>query len=179
MQPGSSIQTPSLIFLLKQKSRNGFSILYDKYAEYLYGVICKIVNDANAAEDILQEVFVKVWKNIDHFDDQKASLYTWLINITRYTAIDYLRSGQRKRQLKNQTVTGNEYIEEKPVDFSDRWALQSVVAKLEPKYREVIDLIYYYGHTQDEVSKILSVPLGTVKTRARVGLQILKSRFTE
>jgi RNA polymerase sigma-70 factor (ECF subfamily) len=179
MQPGSSIETPSLVVLLKEKSRHGFSILYDNYAENLYGVICKIVKDDTAAEDILQEVFVKVWKNIEQFDAQRASLYTWLVNITRYTAIDYLRSGQRKRQMKNQILTGNEYIEEKPVDFSDRWALQAVVGELEPRYREVIDLIYYYGYTQEEVSKILNSPLGTVKTRARKGLQILKSRLSK
>ena len=179
MQSVTFIETPALVSLLKQKSTNGFSILYDKYAPNLYRIICKIVQDSVAAEDVLQEVFVKVWKNIGNYDEQKGSLYTWLINITRYTAIDYLRSGQRKQQLKNQIVTGNEYIEEKPSSsVSESAGLKAIVAKLEPKYREVIDLLYFYGHTQDEVSKILDLPLGTVKTRARAGLQILRNQLS-
>ncbi len=76
-------------------------------------------------------------------------------------------------------VTGNEYIEDKHGhSFSESLGLKAIVAKLEPKYREVIDLLYYYGHTQDEVSKILGLPLGTVKTRARAGLQILRNQLT-
>lgn len=180
MQASTSIETPVLVSLLKQKSRNAFNILYDKYSPYLYGLICRIVHDETAAEDVLQEVFVKVWKNIENFDEEKGALYTWLINIARYTAIDYLRSSQRKQQLKNQMVTGNEYIEEKPCHgFADEMGVKGIVAKMELKYREVIDLLYFYGYTQDEVSKKLNLPLGTVKTRARTGLQILRNQLSE
>jgi RNA polymerase sigma-70 factor (ECF subfamily) len=179
MQFAATIETSDLIALLRQKSRQGFGILYDKYASCLFGIICKIVQDSTAAQDILQEVFVKVWKNIEQFDESKGAFYTWLINIARYTAIDYLRSSQRKQRLKNQMVTGNEYIEEKDGHvFAESRGLKAIVAKLEPKYREVIDLLYYYGHTQDEVSKILNLPLGTVKTRARAGLQILRNQLS-
>jgi RNA polymerase sigma-70 factor (ECF subfamily) len=179
MQVSASIETHVLVSLLKQKNRNAFSILYDKYSSYMYGLICRIVHDQTAAEDVLQEVFVKIWKNIENFDEEKGALYTWLINIARYTAIDYLRSSQRKQQLKNQIVTGNEYIEEKPCPgFADEMGLKSMVSKLEPKYREVIDLLYFYGYTQDEVSKKLHLPLGTVKTRARAALQILRNQLS-
>ena len=134
MQASASIETPVLVSLLKQKSAEGFSILFDKYSSYLYGVISRIVQDNTAAEDVLQEVFVKVWKNIGNFDEEKGALYTWLINIARYTAIDYLRSSQRKQQLKNQMVTGNEYIEERSCyGFVDESGLKGLVAKLEPK----------------------------------------------
>lgn len=179
MQPVATIQTPDLVSLLKEKSSEGFSILYDKYAPYLFGVVCKIVQDSATAEDVLQEVLVKVWKNIETYDESKGAFYTWLINITRYTAIDYLRSSQRKQRLKNQIALASEYMEEKHSHaFSESLGLKAIVAKLEPKYREVIDLLYYYGHTQDEVSKILDLPLGTVKTRARAGLQILRNQLT-
>lgn len=179
MQAVISIETPVLISLLREKSRDGFSILYDKYASYLYGLICKIVHDEIAAEDVLQDVFVKIWKNIENFNEEKGTFYTWLINIARYTAIDYLRSRHRKQQLKNQMVTGNEYIEEKSsYGLAEDAAIKVIVAKLEPKYREVIDLLYFYGYTQDEVSKKLDLPLGTVKTRARTALQILRNKLS-
>jgi RNA polymerase sigma-70 factor, ECF subfamily len=175
----SPIATHDLVELLRQKNRDGYNELYERYAATLYGIICKIVNDTSTAEDILQDTFVKVWKNIDNYSKEKGSLFTWLLNIARYTAIDYLRSKQHRQKLKNQTTTDNEYIQETfyTVDNLDNSSLKGLVAKLEPKYREVIDLVYFWGYTQDEVSKILNMPLGTVKTRARMGLQILRNNL--
>ena len=173
----ADIETAELVELLKQKSRQGFAMLYDKYAPYLFALSFRIVRDKAAAEDVLQEVFVKVWKHISEYDDTKGAFYTWLINIARFTAIDHLRSIQRKQRLKNQMAAGNEYIaEQQRQPLHDYIGLKDIVAKLDPKYREVIDLLYYYGHTQDEVAKILNLPLGTVKTRARTGLQILRTQ---
>jgi RNA polymerase sigma-70 factor, ECF subfamily len=173
------IATPQLIELLRQKSRQGFSHLYDNYAPALYGIICNIVKDTAAAEDVLQDAFVKVWKNIEYYKEEKGTLFTWLLNITRYTAIDYLRSRQHKQQLKNQNLTDSEYIEGRAYvqPNVENAGLRGLVAKLEPKYRQVIDLVYFRGYTQDEVSKILDMPLGTVKTRARMGLQILRNQL--
>jgi RNA polymerase sigma-70 factor, ECF subfamily len=173
----SPITTKDLVELLRQKNREGFNELYEGYSATLYGIICKIVKDTTIAEDILQDSFVKVWKNIDNYSAEKGSFFTWLLNITRYTAIDYLRSKQHKQQIKNQSSTDNEYIQETvyTVTNIDNNNLKTLVARLEPKYREVIDLIYFWGYTQDEVSKLLQIPLGTVKTRARMGLQLLRN----
>jgi RNA polymerase sigma factor (sigma-70 family) len=175
----SPIATYDLIELLRQKSREGFNGLYDNYGPSLYGIICKIVKDTATAEDVLQEVFVKVWKNIEHYKEEKGTLFTWLLNITRYTAIDYLRSRQHQQKIKNQNAGDPEYIEgelfiQPAFEYT---GLRSLVAKLEPKYREIIDLVYFWGYTQDEVSKMLNLPLGTVKTRARMGLQTLRNQL--
>ena len=173
------IATHELIELLRQKSQQGFCQLYDSYAPALYGIICNIVKDTAAAEDVLQEAFVKVWKNIEHYRQEKGTLFTWLLNITRYTAIDYLRSRQHKQKLQNQNLNDSEYIEARAYvqPNVENSGLRGLVAKLEPKYREIIDLVYFLGHTQDEVSKMLNIPLGTVKTRARTGLQILRNQL--
>jgi RNA polymerase sigma-70 factor, ECF subfamily len=173
------ISTHDLVNQLRNKSREGFAHLYDNYAPTLFGIICKIVRDEVVAEDVLQESFVKVWKNIQHYNEEKGSLFTWLLNITRYTAIDYLRSRQHKQEIKNQNLASNEYTEGMMLvnDEPEYTGLKGIVAKLEPKYREVIDLIYFKGYTQDEVSKILAIPLGTVKTRTRMGLQILRNQL--
>ncbi|HEY4150189.1 MAG TPA: RNA polymerase sigma factor [Chitinophagaceae bacterium] len=175
----TSIDTHSLVILLKQKDRAGFNELYEHYAATLYGVICRVVNDAATAEDVLQETFVKVWKNIDQYDEEKGTFFTWLLNITRYTAIDYLRSRQHKQKLKSRDDPDNEYIRDNvylqsTVEYT---GLKGFVARLEPKYREIIDLVYFWGYTQDEVARMLNIPLGTVKTRARTGLQLLRSQL--
>jgi RNA polymerase sigma-70 factor, ECF subfamily len=179
MPTTSAITTPDLVGLLQQKSREGFHELYERYSASLYGIICKIVSDTVTAEDILQDVFVKVWKHIDAYSAEKGSFFTWLLNITRYTAIDYLRSKQHKQHLKNQSSTDNEYIQEAvyTMGHSNDSQLRGLVAKLEPKYRQVIDLVYFWGYTQEEVSKILDIPLGTVKTRSRMGLQLLRNKL--
>ncbi|MBS1563455.1 MAG: sigma-70 family RNA polymerase sigma factor [Bacteroidetes bacterium] len=168
-----------LVEKLKQRNRGSFNELYDHYSSTLYGVICRVVNDPATAEDVLQETFVKVWKNIGHYSEDKGTFFTWLLNITRYTAIDYLRSRQHKQKLKNRDTTDDEYVREQvylqsAVEYT---GLKGLVAKLEPKYREVIDLLYFWGYTQEEVARILNIPLGTVKTRARTGLQILRNQL--
>src|SRR5882757_69258 len=172
-------ETHLLVEQLKQRNRGGFNDLYDNYASTLYGVICRVVNDAVTAEDVLQETFVKVWKNIEHYSEDKGTFFTWLLNITRYTAIDYLRSRQHKQKLKSRDDPDNEYIRENvylqsAVEYT---GLKGFVARLDPKYREIIDLVYFWGYTQDEVARILNIPLGTVKTRARTGLQLLRSQL--
>ena len=180
MQEANLINTPKLVFLLRQKTKYGFSILYDKYAASLYGVISRIVADPSAGEDVLQEVFVKVWNHIGQYDENKGAFYTWLVNIARNAAIDHLRTVQRKVQLKNQLDLAGEYIDERPLyQQAENLGLKTSVAKLEQKHRAVIDLLYFYGCTQEEVAKILNLPLGTVKTRARAALKILRNQLTK
>lgn len=179
MQQANQINTPELVLLLRQKTKYGFTVLYDKYAASLFGVISRIVT-GSSAEDVLQEVFVKVWNNIDQYDESKGAFYTWLVNIARNAAIDHLRTTRRKIQLKNQIGLANEYIDERQLyQQAENAGLKTSVAKLELKYRAVIDLVYFYGCTQEEAAKILNLPLGTVKTRARAALQILRNQLTK
>lgn len=169
-------ETQELVCMLKQRTRESFAELYDKYSPALYGIICKIINDATAAEDVLQEAFVKIWKNIDNYAEEKGALFTWVLSIARHTAIDYLRSKQNKLRYQIQNCNSTEYIEKSAPVHPENTCLsyRNIIAKLEPKYRQVLDLVYFFGYTQDEVSKMLDLPLGTVKTRARTGLQMLR-----
>jgi RNA polymerase sigma-70 factor, ECF subfamily len=178
MIPSIDIGKAGLVDLLKNKEKEGFSQLYDEYAATLLGILRRMVNSVETAEDLLQDVFVKVWKNIHAYDPSKGSFFTWLLNITRNTALDHFRSKQYKQQQKS--IATDEREEQFGGTFMpdvESTGVRNLVGKLEPKYREVIDLIYFWGYTQDEVSKLLDVPLGTVKTRARAGLQLLRSNF--
>lgn len=178
MQSVTTSDNHELIARLKLRANEGFAMLYDQYGQVLSGIIYKIVGNTAVAEDVLQDVFVKLWKNIEYYDEEKASLFTWMLSITRHTAIDYLRSRQNKISQKIQNSINYEHIESvavtQPPDAGSA-GYRSLVAKLEPKYKEIIDLVYFWGYTQEEVSKMLELPLGTVKTRARTGLQILRN----
>ncbi|WP_161499165.1 RNA polymerase sigma factor [Flavipsychrobacter stenotrophus] len=166
-----------LLELIRQRSAKGFEILYDKYSDALFSIITRIVANTATAEDLLQDTFVKIWKNIGSYDEQKGSFYTWMLNIARFTSIDYLRTKQHKNELK----TGSDEVLEfgpdakKTLPSIDHMGLRASVHKMELKYRQVIDIIYFYGYTYEETAVILDIPVGTVKTRARKAIQLLRN----
>ena len=166
--------------LLKTRSSNAFAQLYDKYSGALYGIICRMVQNANVAEELLQDVFVKVWKNIDKYDTEKGSLFTWLLQITRNTCIDHMRTKQHKFRFNADIDTQKEKVasqHEGSYNFENT-ELRNLAFKLEYKYRQIIDLVYFWGYSQEEVAQMLNIPLGTVKTRSRAGLQQLRTLYT-
>ncbi len=164
-----------LVQLLKQHSAVGFNYLYNSYSGALYNIILSILQDAELANDTLQEVFVKIWKQIDQYDPDKGRLFTWMINIGRNATIDTLRSKSYKSQKQNRELTENVYSAAGVTNIqTDEIGLRKTVNKLKEEYKILIDLAYFLGYTQDEISKLLNIPLGTVKTRLRSALIQLK-----
>lgn len=162
-----------LIALLRGNDAAAFSYLYDNYSAAIYGVICRHFEEQEQSEDILQETFVKIWKNIDSYDESKGRLYTWMLNIARNLAIDHKRSRSFKSGEKNQSldVSVNAVNSSGSAAFNtDLIGLKEMVSKLKPESQTIIELLYFKGYTQDEVSKELNMPLGTVKTRTRSAL---------
>ncbi len=103
----SPIAEKDLVSLLKSKDKRGFELLYDNYSKVLYGIILKIVHSEPLAEDVLQDAFVKIWKNIDAYDASKGTLFTWILNVSRNTAIDKIRSQSYKSTTKIQSLDNN------------------------------------------------------------------------
>ncbi len=170
-----------MILLLKQQSRDAFNYLYRQYSAVLYGVVNKVVYDPQTAQDVLQEVFVKIWSNISQFNPEKGRIYTWMINIARNAAIDKLRS--KGEIMKGKIRTGEEIVNNmerslKMEQSTDTIGLQKMVAGLKPEYQTIVNLAYFKGFTLDEISKNLEIPLGTVKTRMRHALQLLRKNFS-
>jgi RNA polymerase sigma factor (sigma-70 family) len=166
-----------LIVLLKEKNENGFHYLYDHYSGALYGVILRIVQSKDYTEEIIQDVFVKIWNSIQQYDSSKGRFYTWMINIARNTAIDYLKSKGFQNELKNQSLPDFVYNSAElstTNDSSDFIGFNNVLESLESDKKELIDLAYYQGYTQNEISEKLKIPLGTVKTKMRNALMKLK-----
>ena len=168
-----------LVDLIKQRSENGFKQLFDTYSDALFGVIVAIVVDEAQAEDLLQDTFIKIWKNIDQYNAQKGTFFTWIFNIARFTAIDHLRTRHHKAALKtykaekadNSTATAT-FI---PAQHADYIGIKKVVLSLEPKYSEVLNMIYFNGYTYEQTAAKLGIPEGTVKTRVRKAMILLKN----
>lgn len=150
---------------LRNRDQKVFGYVYDKYSPALYGVVVKVLNDPGMAGDTLQEIYLKIWRNFDHYDESKGRLFTWMLNIARNTAIDVLRSRAHKLGERVQPITDDTALTVNPV--VDHVGFVKVLEKLNKEQRILIDLAYYKGCTQEEISKILEIPLGTVKTRMR------------
>ncbi|UEG49120.1 sigma-70 family RNA polymerase sigma factor [Ferruginibacter lapsinanis] len=166
-----------LVVLLKGQDRQAFSYLYDNYAAALNGLIFRMVEDKELAEDILQEAFVKIWNNFAQYDSTKGRLFTWMLNLTRNLTIDTLRSKGYKKQRKissDENSVSNIQDTNFGADKFDTMGLQKQLANLKPEQRTIIDLAYFKGYTQDEISKNTGIPLGTVKTRMRAAITELR-----
>lgn len=174
-----SISEEELVALLRDKDERGYTILYNNYSSALYGVLNKIVQSNDDAGDLLQDTFLKIWKNIGNYDSSKGSIFTWMMNIARNLAIDKVRSADFRDNSQNVSMEDkvvyqidNEYQTEQDVDGI---GLQKVVDKLKPEYKQLIDLVYYQGYTQAEVAEEYGIPLGTVKTRIKAAVSTLRT----
>ena len=160
---------------LKAKDDKAFSYLYDHYSGSLYSIIFQIVKSPELANDILQEVFVSIWRKIETYDPTKGRLFTWMLNISRNASIDMLRSKNYQNSQKNQEITDNVYgLNQVTQTNIDSIGLSKFLGKLRPEQRDLIDLAYFKGYTHDEIAQIESIPLGTVKTRIRSALLQLR-----
>lgn len=165
----------NIIALLRSKNESGMSQLYDRYSGPLYGVILRIVGDAEIAQDALQDTFIKVWKNFDKYDDQKARLFTWMYAIARNTALDHKRKANKyyTEDIQNQAEVVSLTTSMNPDTVDVRKNLEAI----ERKYSEVIDALFLRGYSQREWSEKSGIPLGTVKSRLRVGMRMLKEIY--
>jgi RNA polymerase sigma-70 factor, ECF subfamily len=165
---------------LKQKDRSAFTYLYDNYSAALYGVILKVVNNEEDANDVLQDAFVNIWKSIETFDEKKgATLFTWMLNVCRNKAIDRYRQKNRiasnQKELSNVSI-GNEHTLH-TIQKIDTIGIGKLVSNIKPEHYQLIQLHYYKGLTHQEIADITNIPLGTIKTRLRSAITELKQVF--
>lgn len=178
-----------LIRRIVSKDQNALARLYDLYSRLLYSLIFRIVKNREDAEELLQTVFLQVWDKADSFDLKKGSVYSWLITLARNKSIDKIRSKTYKEQSQ---LSRNEMEFEKVhnietnldigymMDEKERVKIVSkALNELPAEQKQVIELSYYEGLTQMEISQSLNVPLGTVKTRTRQALIKLENLLAE
>lgn len=165
-----------LVLLLKQRQQSGFSYLYDNYSGSLLSVIVGVVTDTELANDVLQEVFIKIWRQIESYDNTKGRLFTWMLNVARNASIDTVRSKGYQNSQQNRELTEAVYDAGGTTQIqTDQMGLRKIVHQLKEEYKVLVELAYFQGFTQDEISKMLDIPLGTVKTRLRTALIQLRT----
>jgi RNA polymerase sigma factor (sigma-70 family) len=167
------------VLALKERNNQAFGFLYDNYAGALYSIIKQIITDNNElASDVLQEVFINIWRKIETYDQTKGRLFTWMLNIARNASIDTLRSKSYQNSQKNQELPDNVYnkgvANQTTEPNIDNIGLKKVLETLRPEHRVLVELAYFKGFTHEEIAEMMTIPLGTVKTRIRNALLQLR-----
>jgi RNA polymerase sigma-70 factor, ECF subfamily len=173
----------ALIERLKRRDPQALAELYDLYGRMAYSLVLRVVRDKAIAEDLVQETFLRVWNRVHSIDAEKGAIGPWLLAVARNRAIDYLRSSEgRDRNVAvewDETDHASLYREmEAGILLSDQVRRVKVAMdKLAPNYRTVMELAYFEGLSQTEMSARMGQPLGTIKTWVRTALQSLRDEL--
>jgi RNA polymerase sigma-70 factor (ECF subfamily) len=177
-----------LVAQLSRQDMEAFEALYDRYGNLVYSVSLRILADVHAAEEEVQDVFLRVWRKPDHYDAARGRFLTWLLSVARNRAIDERRSrGRRQRfevgsaPLDGEGPQGDEADDPALAVLlaDERSAVRRALVGLPPEQRSAIELAYYGGLTQQEIARALGEPLGTVKTRIRLGMQKMRAALAD
>ena len=166
-----------IVSLLQNGDKKAIKLLYEYYADALLGVIQKVISDKDTAHDVLQESFVKIWRYSKKYDATKAKLFTWLYRIAYNTAIDKVRSQKNKNGNEVQIETSNVYKLNSSELNQDVLDIKKHLKSLDEKYQIVLNALFFEGMTQQEASDELNIPLGTIKSRLKIGLRELKKIY--
>lgn len=169
-----------LVAALQNQDKEAFQYLYMHYKGALYAVVLQTIPEMEVASDVLQEVFITVWRNIDKYDPGKGKLFTWLHTIARNTAINTLRSKNFRDSRQNVTLSDLVYNADLGESYQlniNQIGLRKQVAKLRDDFREVVEMAYFKGMTREEIAEALNLPVGTVKSRLRNALMELRKQF--
>jgi RNA polymerase sigma-70 factor (ECF subfamily) len=177
--PADSTTAVRLIQQVANRDRDAFSRLYDHFSALVFSLAMRMLKARSVAEDLLQDVFVQVWRQAPGYSAERGSPEAWIINIARSQAIDKIRSIRRMGRsflpTADAALAGSgENIESLVVKSQARMAMNSAMANLPEAQREVLELAYLDSLTQTEIAERLAEPLGTVKTRMRSGIQRLR-----
>ncbi len=164
----------NIVSLLQKRDTKGIDLLYDHYANLIFGLIYKIVKADDIADLVLQDTFLKVWEKIDQYNQYKGRFLTWVLNIAKNTAIDMLRS---KHYRESSKLTNIDSLLSNPAKTEikiDDIGIKEMVGRLDEKYQIIIELIYFNGFTYAEAAEELNIPLGTIKSRVRRAFKDLR-----
>lgn len=170
-----------LIALVKKRDKAAFRQVYSRFSQIVFNLAYRILKDREEAEEVVQEIFLQIWNKADSYDSDRGALSTWIINISRNKSIDRLRTlGHRSQN----TELNEERLNSK-FDFSriienreeNRKVLREALDTLPQEQRIAIEMVYFEGFTHEETAQKLGEPVGTVKTRIRLGVMKLKQKI--
>ncbi len=168
-----------LIERIKRREPEGLAAAYDRYGGVAFSLFVRITRDRNVAEDLLQELFLRVWNRGRHFDETKGALGVWIISIARNMAIDYVRSAQARFTSRLRPIEDIDplFLSSKAHDAEtavDRRVIVTALANLNANEKRALELAYFDGLSQTEIARKMEEPLGTVKSWIRSGLGRLR-----
>jgi RNA polymerase sigma-70 factor, ECF subfamily len=169
-----------LLALVGAKDADAFEVLYDRHSKVVYSLIYRLLGDRTAAEDVAQEAFLAVWKRSGGYVTARGSVRTWLLSIAHNQGVDRLRSqgamARRQEALEHVAITspGSADVAEEAVTHAMADVAKQGLQDLPPEQGQVLTLAYYSGFSQQEIAELLVLPLGTVKSRMRLGLERLR-----
>ncbi|HEY5640262.1 MAG TPA: sigma-70 family RNA polymerase sigma factor [Dehalococcoidia bacterium] len=183
----SELSDEELMQRLTVRDLAAFRTLYARYSKLVYSATYRVLRDSHLAEDMVQEVFLRLWRKPDSYSPTRGRLTTWLTSVSRNRAVDEVRS--RNRRYRHETASPEEAEREVPAPETEdpgltaemadqRRIILAALSKLPEEQRKTIELAYFGGYTQQEIAQMLEQPLGTIKTRIRLGMQKLRVALT-
>lgn len=179
-----TVESQQLVERLVARDANALGELYDHAGSLVYAIVLGVARDPGAAENLTQDVFLRVWNRIPAFDVERSSLLNWVLMIARSTAIDFWRSRQASQGRLSISLDGPDC----PLvcsdarahwhSYADAMEIRAALTRLDPKHRYLLELAYFDGLSQMEMAHKLEIPLGTVKTRVRFALRQMREHLT-
>lgn len=167
----------ALIERIRAGDESAMTDLYDRYSGVVYGVALRVLGDATAAEDVLQEVFLQLWRNPQAFDAERGALAPWLAVIARNRAIDVVRKRPMEQDIEELPISTGLSLEDEAAERMAIGKVRAVLAQLPQDQRKALDMAFFEGMTHTEIAAKTGEPLGTIKTRIRSGLMALRKAF--
>ena len=174
---GDAADEMRLVARIRAGDQQAMSELYDRYAKVVYAVALRVLQDAAGAEDVLQDVFLQLWRNPDAFDASRGSLAAWLSVISRHRSIDRLRKRRPETDIEDCVIASGPDLRDETERTLVIEKVRGVLDQMNPDQRKVLELAFFQGLTHTEIAEKTGEPLGTIKTRIRSGLQQLRAKF--
>ena len=177
MPPPSGAEDASLLALVQRGDESAMASLFDRYSKVVYSVALRVLRDPSAAEDVLQEIFMQIWRNPDSFIATRGSLGGWLAVVSRNRSIDALRRRRPTESIEDVPLASPYNL----ADDAERNIMteraREVIVLLPAEQRKTLEMAFFDGLTHSEIAEITGDPLGTVKTRIRSALLTLRKAF--
>ena len=168
--------------LVPRGDAEAFAVLYDRHSRVAYSLAYRMMGERQAAEDLLQDAFLEIWRRAATYRAERGSLRTWILSIVHNRGIDRLRSLSSRRRTQEK-VEAEAPTSQPSEAFAETWRnsqreqVRAAMSTLPPEQLKILELAYFSGYTHVEVADILDLPLGTVKSRMRLGLKKIRAFF--
>lgn len=166
-----------IVAKIRAGNEDGLRLLYKNYSSTLFGIAMRHLNNEMYAEEVLQNTFLKVWQKIDQYDPEKAAFYTWMVNILKNSAIDVGRTLKFQSEQKTVSFDNDVHSSKNEHILSMGMEATQLLKNVEQKYVQVLDYLYLRGYSQSEMAEELDIPIGTIKTRVKKAIDILRTKL--